>query len=106
MAETALRPDQTYDEWLRQPGGGPWAARCMFYGQDDPVHKTLRAVAAKLNELKIPYAVAGGMALSAHRFVRATVGVDILLNPKGLKEVHQKLDRLGFIPPFAGSKNL
>ncbi len=45
----------------------------------DPVHKTLRAIAAKLDQLGVPYAVAGGMALVAHGYDRTTVDVDILL---------------------------
>ena len=74
--------------------------------EDDPVHHTLRKIAAKLDELGIAYAVAGGMALSAHHFVRATVDVDILVDAEGLKAIHENLDGLGYVRPFAGSKNL
>ena len=74
--------------------------------EDDPVHHTLRKIASKLEELGITYAVAGGMALGAHHFVRATVDVDILVSAEGLKIIHKNLEGLGFVPPFAGSKNL
>src|SRR5438552_2090145 len=66
----------------------------------------LRKVAIKLDKLAIPYAIAGGMALSAHRFVRATVDVDVLVTAVGLKEIHANLDGKGFVPPFTGSRNL
>ena len=79
---------------------------CRFFMRDDPVHQTLRKMAARLDELGIPYAVAGGMALGAHRFVRATVDVDILVTPEGLAAVHRELEGLGNVAPFAGSKNL
>ena len=46
------------------------------------------------------------MALAAHRFVRATVDVDILVSPEGLSAIHTHLDGRGFAPPFAGSRNL
>ena len=74
--------------------------------QDDPVHQTLRKIAARLDELGIAYAVAGGMALGAHRFVRATVDVDILVSQQGLEKIHATLEGRGFVPPFPGSRNL
>jgi hypothetical protein len=74
--------------------------------RDDPVHQTLRKISAKLDELGIAYAVVGGMALGAHHFVRATVDVDILVDAEGLRRIHENLDGRGFVPPFAGSRNL
>jgi hypothetical protein len=79
---------------------------CQFFTGDDPVHQTLRRIAARLDELGIAYAVAGGMALGAHRFVRATVDVDILVTPEGLAAAHRELEGLGYVAPFAGSKQL
>lgn len=70
------------------------------------VHQTLFAITAKLKELSIPYAVAGGMTLVAHGFERVTVDVVILINPAGLKKIHEQLEGLGYVSPFAGSKNL
>ena len=68
---------QSYDQWLRQDDVDAVAAMCRFFMEDDPVHHTLRKVASKLEELGIPYAIAGGMALGAHRFVRATTSIDV-----------------------------
>jgi len=42
--------------------------------------ESLRRIASKLEELKIPYAVAGGMALVAHGYERTTVDVDVLVS--------------------------
>ena len=103
---TSKAVSQTYDQWLRRDDVDAVAAMCRFFMQDDPVHQTLRRIAAKLHELRIDYAVAGGMALAAHHFVRATVDVDILVTAEGLAAVHKELDGLGYIPPFAGSQNL
>jgi len=72
----------------------------------DEVHKTLRAIASKLEALGIPYAVVGGMALVAHGYKRTTVDVDILVTREGNLRAREQLDGLGYIPPFAGSKNL
>jgi hypothetical protein len=70
------------------------------------VHRSLDGITRKLDELQIPYAVAGGMALVAHGFERVTVDVDILVDANGLRRAHEKLEGLGYVPPFAGSKNL
>ena len=73
---------------------------------DDPVHQSLYAIASRLAELGIPYAVAGGMALVAHGYQRTTVDVDVLVTPEGLKSVHEHLEGLGYVQPFEGSKQL
>ncbi len=73
---------------------------------EDAVFKTLRKIAGRLESIGVPYAIAGGMALQAHGFRRLTVDVDILVTREGLGTLHAKLEGLGYIPPFAGSKNL
>ena len=32
--------------------------------------------------------------------------VDILVTREGLKTIHERLEGLGYVPPFTGSKNL
>ncbi len=76
------------------------------FQQNSRVFKALRKIAKRLEDLGIPYAIAGGMSLDAHGFRRLTVDVDILVNSEGLKLIHQKLDGLGYLPPFTNSKNL
>jgi hypothetical protein len=70
------------------------------------VHETLRRLVQRLDELGIPYAIAGGMALFAHGYQRFTDDIDLLVTREGLKRVHQKLDGLGYVRPFEKSKNL
>jgi len=77
-----------------------------FFMKQGLVHRSLRAITSKLDEMGIPYAVAGGMALAAHGYERVTVDVDILVESAGLHQIHSELEGLGYIPPFAGSKNL
>jgi hypothetical protein len=48
----------------------------------------------------------GGMALFFHGYRRFTEDVDILVTRQGLQEVHRQLEGLGYVPPFAGSKQL
>lgn len=73
---------------------------------ESEVNKTLRRISKRLNELSIPYGVAGGMALIAHGFRRFTEDIDILVTQDGLDQIHAHLDGLGWIRPYSISKNL
>lgn len=78
----------------------------MHFQEKSDVQKTLRAVTRRLEEIGVPYAVCGGMALYYHGYERFTTDVDILVTKSSLKIIHERLEGLGYIPPFAGSKNL
>jgi hypothetical protein len=70
------------------------------------VQAALRKIARRLNESGVPYAVVGGMALFSHGSRRFTEDVDILVTKAGLREIHERLDGLGYVRAFEGSKNL
>jgi hypothetical protein len=91
---------------MRRGGKGAIREVGRFFMQQDPVHDTLRGIAARLADLRIPYAIVGGMALVAHGYARTTVDVDVLIMPEGLDAAHKSLAGLGYVPVFAGSKNL
>jgi hypothetical protein len=96
----------TYEQRLdRDPR---WAFRegSMYFEKESAVHKTLEKIIHRLDALGIPYAVVGGLALFFHGYRRFTEDVDILVTPEGLKEIHKKLEGLGYLPPFDGSKHL
>src|ERR1700730_18193846 len=96
----------TYEE--RLAGDSRWAlsqGSKFFEGKSD-VQEALRKITAKLRELGIDYAVAGGLALFHHGFRRFTDDVDLLVTREGLKEIHRQLEGLGYLPPFSGSKHL
>jgi hypothetical protein len=78
----------------------------MHFEGKSAVYSTLEKITRRLAELKIPYAVAGGMAAFVHGLRRFTEDVDILVNREGLEEIHRRLEGLGYIPLFSGSKNL
>ena len=77
-----------------------------FFEGDSKVHRALRKIAHKLDELAIPYAVAGGLALFRHGYRRTTDDVDLLVKGSDLRKIHDKLDGLGYLPPFPNSKHL
>jgi len=97
---------EAFEDRARRGGATAIEEVERFFMKDDAVHKALRNITARLEELGIPYAVAGGMALVGHGYRRTTVDVDILVKPDGLVAIHQRLEGLGYVPPFAGSKNL
>jgi hypothetical protein len=55
-----------------------------FFVNQSPVQSAALAVARRLSELDVPYAIAGALCLGAYGVVRATEDVDILLTPNGL----------------------
>jgi hypothetical protein len=78
----------------------------MHFEEKSAVHSTLRRITQRLDELRIPYAVAGGMALFFHGLRRFTEDVDILVTSEGLERIHRDLEGLGYVPLFSGSRNL
>lgn len=70
------------------------------------VQIALHAITHRLEELGIPYAVVGGMALFLHGYRRFTEDVDILVTREGLEEIHRKLEGRGYLPLFKSSENL
>lgn len=75
-----------------------------FFMKRSDVHETMYRVVGRLKEAQIPHAVAGGMALSLHGYVRVTGDVDILTTPEGLDAVHKTLVGRGFLPAFSGAR--
>jgi hypothetical protein len=70
------------------------------------VQETLRRIAQRLDEIGVPYAISGGMALFRHGYRRFTEDVDVLVTSEGLRRIHEALAGLGYVPVVAGSKNL
>jgi hypothetical protein len=77
----------------------------FFQGKGGAKDALLR-IARRLNEIGIPYAVAGGMALNAHGYRRFTEDVDILVTKDDLNRIYQELEGRGYLRPFSRSKNL
>ena len=85
-----------------------WALRegSMHFEKESAVQITLRRIVKRLDELGVAYAVVGGLALFFHGYRRFTDDVDLLVTKDNLKIIHEKLEGLGYLPPFQGSKHL
>jgi hypothetical protein len=95
-----------YEERLRQNRRWAMDEGDRYFQKDNEVFRSLRKITGRLDALGIPYAVVGGMALGAHGHHRFTVDVDLLVTADGLRSIHEALEGLGYVPPFAGSKQL
>ncbi len=56
----------------------------------------LSQLISALNENEVEYAVCGGLALAIHGFVRATVDIDILIQPESLEKAYKVAAEKGF----------
>jgi hypothetical protein len=105
-AENSSPVAPVYEDLLKRDRRWAMDEGDRHFQGDDSVFKALRKIAARLDSIGVPYAIAGGIALQAHGFRRLTVDVDILVSRDGLKTIHEELEGLGYVPPFSGSKNL
>ncbi|MCE9604404.1 MAG: nucleotidyl transferase AbiEii/AbiGii toxin family protein [Planctomycetia bacterium] len=78
----------------------------IFFEGRGKVQESLSRIAKSLNELGIPYAVAGGMSLYLHGYRRYTEDVDIIVTKEGAKRIYAELEGRGYVRPFEKSKNL
>ncbi len=79
-------------EWALHEAG-------MYFDETSQVHKTLKQLTQRLNELAIPYAVVGGMAMFAHGFRRFTEDVGLLVTRDGMRQIAEQLEGLGYVQP-------
>jgi hypothetical protein len=100
------RPELTYEEQLNSDPRWALSEGSRYFEEKSAVQEALRKITGRLDALGIRYAVAGAMALFAHGFRRFTEVVDILVTREDLKTIHRKLEGLGYIKAFAGSKHL
>ena len=98
--------NEAFEKRMVAGGGAALLEASHFFMKTDPVHVTLAKITSKLDELSIPYAIVGGMALVAHGYDRTTVDVDVLVTSDGLTKIHAALEGLGYLPPFENSTQL
>jgi hypothetical protein len=84
---------------------GVKATEAFFMGTD-PVHEALQRLVAALDELELPYAIVGAMALNEYGYRRATVDVDVLLTRESLARFKERWLGRGYVEKFAGSRGM
>jgi hypothetical protein len=99
-------PSTAYEKRLDRDTRWALIEGSKFFEKQGSVHEALRKITARLDELEISYAIAGGMALFEHGYRRFTEDIDILVTQRDLKTIHEKLEGRGYLPPFPRAKNL
>lgn len=94
--EEQLDRDRT---WAFQQGG------LHFEGRSE-VQATLRRIARALDDLAVPYAVCGAMAMFFHGYRRFTSSIDILVSREGVHTIHERLLGSGYVLIENGSKRI
>jgi hypothetical protein len=77
----------------------------QFFMAASPVHDAMRRLTKTLQEMQIPFAIAGAMAANAHGHRRTTSDVDILIRREDLRRFKERYLGLGWVDKFEGSKN-
>ena len=77
-----------------------------FFMGESKVQKALEQVTAALDDLGVPYALVGAMALNAYGYQRVTVDVDLLLTRDGLATFKAARLGRGYSEKFPGSKGV
>jgi hypothetical protein len=104
--EPEVVPGPVYEDRLNRDPRWALSEGSRHFEESSAVFQTLHTIAGRLDALGIPYAVVGGMALFRHGFRRFTEDVDILVTKENLKTIHEKLEGLGYVPPFPNSMHL
>jgi hypothetical protein len=74
--------------------------------KQSPIHAAALRIAETLQQMDIPFAVAGALAANAHGHNRTTQDVDILLNAIGLQQFKDAHLGRGWVEKFEGSRGL
>lgn len=77
----------------------------QFFMGTSAVHDAMRRLTKALQEMQIPFAIAGAMAANAHGHHRTTSDVNILIRREDLQRFKQRHLGLGWVDKFEGSKN-
>ena len=77
-----------------------------YFVKQSPIHRAAHRLARTLNEMEIPFAIAGALAVNAHGHVRTTEDVDILLRPSDLERFKAAWLGRGWVEKFSGSRGV
>lgn len=84
--------------------GAEYAER--FFKGVAEVQQAMRKLVERLDELGIPYAIVGAMALNEYGYRRVTVDVDVLLTREGLQRFKDHWLGHGYVEKFPGSRGV
>src|SRR5438132_1511522 len=105
MSDAAVQP-LDYTDRLKSDGRWALMQGSRHFKEKSDVFHALEKICRRLDEIGVPYAVVGGMALFRHGYQRFTDDIDILVTRESLATIHERLVGLGYLPAFGKSKHL
>jgi hypothetical protein len=76
-----------------------------FFMKRSKVHDALNQLSGLLGEDRIPYLIAGAMALNEYGYERVTKGIDLILSRAGLHRFKERHLGRGYLEKHSGSKS-
>ncbi len=70
----------------------------MFFEKAGPLWDTLNALEKRLSANEIPYVIIGGLALTAHKYNRQTIDIDIVVRPRDFEEFKTRVAGAAYVP--------
>lgn len=95
-----------YEQQLQENPHAALLEGSAHFEKESKVYASLLRITKLLDDLGVPYALVGDMAMFLHGYRRFTDDVNLLVTAAGLKLIHEKLEGLGYVPAFTGSKQL
>ena len=74
-----------------------------FHMRQGDVFETVRRLVKRLEEERLDYVVAGGLAVLENGYRRATEDIDLVMRPEDLQVFRRRLVGRGYVPAFPGS---
>lgn len=82
------------------------AASEAFFMETDAVHAALLKLVQILDDMGLPYAIAGAMALNEYGYRRVTSDVDVLMTAESLERFKAAWLGRGYVEKFPGSRGV
>src|SRR5215213_8901477 len=96
----------TYEERLNSDIRWAFNQGGLHFEKANEVHKTLKRIVHLLEQLTIPYAILGSLAMFFHGYRRFTEDIDILITRESLQKLVAHLEGASDVAVFTSSKKL
>lgn len=87
-----------YEQYLNEDKERAFLEGSLHFENASKVQIALRRIASRLDEIGVPYAIAGAMALFYHGYRRFTEDVDVVLAPEGYERILADPTEIDLVP--------
>ena len=87
--------DDRYEHWLRKSANERLRQACLHLERRGEVHEAFGRLRDRLQELNVPYATAGDMAMFAHGYRRSSLEIAVLVSHTGAAMIREHASEWG-----------